>query len=143
MKEPAKTNGNGTQACALPQTSCFACGADNPRGLRIRFETAKPGVSFAEWVPDVSAEGFRGIIHGGIISTVLDEAMSKAVVAAGLLALTAELRVRLRHHVSPNCPLQVRGWINTRNRRLIKTEAAITNLEGTELAHAWASFLTV
>lgn len=143
MKEQPMTKKNETGVGASPQNSCFACGLDNPHGLRLRFETSKTGESFAEWAPDVFTEGFRGIVHGGIVSTVLDEAMSKAVAAAGLPALTAELRVRLRHHVPPKSLVQVRGWINSQTKRLVKTEAAITDVKGTELAHAWASFLTV
>ena len=143
MKKEPQTDEIEARAGASPQSSCFACGPDNPHGLRLRFETGKAGEAFAEWVPEVFTEGFQGIVHGGIVSTVLDEAMSKAVAAAGQPALTAELRVRLRHHVAPKCLVQVRGWINSRTRRLIRTEATITNSEGTEFAHAWASFLTV
>ena len=143
MSGPRKENGNKAGVGASPQTSCFACGRDNPHGLRLQFATAQFGESVAEWVPETFTEGFRGIVHGGIVSTVLDEAMSKAVAAAGLPALTAELRVRLRRHVAPGVLIQVRGWIESQTRRLIRTEATITNSEGIELAHAWASFLTV
>lgn len=127
---------------ALPQSSCFACGPDNPHGLRLRFETVETGESLAEWTPDAFTEGFRGIVHGGVVCTVLDEAMSKAVAATGTPAFTAELRVRLRQHVVPGCQVRVRGWISNKAKRLIKSEASITDSEGTELAHAWASFLT-
>ena len=143
MSEKPNENGNKAGVSVSPQTSCFACGPDNPHGLRLRFTTTKRGESVAEWVPDSFTEGFRGIVHGGIVSTVLDEAMSKAVAAAGLPALTAELRVRLRQHVPPKCLVQVKGWIDSQTKRLIKTQAAISDSEGTELAHAWASFLTV
>ena len=122
---------------------CFACGQQNPHGLRLQFRTAQAGESAAEWIPNSFTEGFRGIVHGGIVSTVLDEAMSKAVVATGSRALTAELRVRMRRHVPLDRPVRVRGWISSQSKRLIKTEAAITNAEGSELAHAWAIFMTV
>jgi acyl-coenzyme A thioesterase PaaI-like protein len=143
MTEKPRANGGKARMEARTQNFCFACGQDNPHGLRLQFQTAQTGESSTEWVPGSFTEGFQGIVHGGIISTVLDEAMSKAVAAAGLPALTAELRVRLRHHVPPNRLVRVRGWINSRSKRLIKAEAAITGTEGTELAHAWASFLTV
>lgn len=142
MKE-IKEKANKVCIGAFPQSACFACGPDNPHGLRLRFETSKSGGAVANWVPEEYTEGFRGIVHGGIVSTVLDEAMSKAVAAAGASALTAELRVRLRHHVPSKGLIQVRAWINNQATRLIKTEAAITNIEGIELAHAWASFLVV
>lgn len=143
MQEQLRENGNQARVGASLQNTCFACGPDNPHGLRLRFEIGETGELVTEWIPGVFTEGFRGIVHGGIVSTVLDEAMSKAVAAAGVSALTAELRVRLRHHVPSRSFVQVRGWINSQTTRLIRTEAAITNSEGIELAHAWASFLTV
>lgn len=127
---------------ASSQDSCFACGKDNPHGLHLEFETSATGESTANWVPAALTEGFRGIVHGGIVSTVLDEAMSKSVAAAGFAAFTAEIHVRFREHVVSECPVQVRGWIDTKAKRLIKTEASITDSQGKELAHAWASFLT-
>jgi len=143
MKEEPEENGNEARIGVSPQNACFACGPENPHGLSLRFKTSKTGESVTEWIPEVFTEGFRGIVHGGIVSTVLDEAMSKAIAAAGLPALTAELRVRLRHHVQSGRLVQVRGWINSHTKRLIKAEAVITDTEGTELAHAWACFLTV
>jgi acyl-coenzyme A thioesterase PaaI-like protein len=97
----------------------------------------------ATWTPNPAWEGFRGIVHGGVVSTVLDEAMSKAVAATGSEALTAELRVRFRRHVTSGDVFLIRGWIVKRNRRLIGAEAALTAPDGTEHAHAWASFLTL
>lgn len=96
-----------------------------------------------EWLPDSDLEGFSGITHGGVISTVLDEAMSKVVAAAGVEALTAELRVRFRHHVSTGVSVRVRGWIETSSRRKFNTEAALFGPDGSELAHAWAIFLVL
>jgi acyl-coenzyme A thioesterase PaaI-like protein len=72
-----------TRIGARLQSSCFACGPDNSRGLRLQFEIDEDGEAIAEWIPDPDLEGFEGIVHGGIISTVLDEAMSKVVVATG------------------------------------------------------------
>jgi acyl-coenzyme A thioesterase PaaI-like protein len=125
------------------QNSCFVCGAENPHGMRLRFETTAAGESTAEWAPERFLEGFRGVIHGGIVSAALDEAMSKAVSASGWRAYTAELRIRLRHTVVPESRVRIRGWINGRTKRLIRTEAAITDSEGLELAHGWGSFLVV
>ena len=142
---PQETN-DGTSVArigARAQSSCFACGPDNPHGLRLRFEENQSGEMTAEWIPESSMEGFDGIVHGGIVSTVLDEAMAKVVVAAEVEALTAELRVRFRRHVASGSRVQIRGWIESRNRRVIKTEAALTGADGTELAHAWASFLAL
>jgi acyl-coenzyme A thioesterase PaaI-like protein len=83
-------------------------------------------------------EGFRGIVHGGIVSTVLDEAMSKAVFATNCQALTCELRVRFRHRVTVGEPLRIRGWVVARQKRKITAEASLCTLDGKERAHSLA-----
>jgi uncharacterized protein (TIGR00369 family) len=123
--------------------SCFVCGPDNPRGLHLAFQTNESGEMTAEWIPEPEMEGYQGIVHGGIVSTVLDEAMAKVVDATGAEALTAELRVRFRRQVSSGIPVRVRGWIESRNKRMINAEAALTGTDGVELAHAWAVFLAL
>ena len=95
----------------------------------------------ALWTPTHDWEGFENVIHGGIVSTVLDEAMSKAVVFAECEALTGELRVRFRRHVTPGETQHIRAWVAARRKRIIETEATLTGADGVERAHAWASFL--
>ncbi len=128
---------------AVPHSRCFVCGRDNASGLQIQFATDPGGTAAADWTPAASWEGFQGILHGGIVATVLDEAMSKAVAATKYQALTAELRVRYRHYVSTGEALHVRGWIVTRAKRLITAEATLAGADGTERAHAWARFLAL
>jgi uncharacterized protein (TIGR00369 family) len=127
----------------LSASSCFVCGPDNPRGLHLAFQTNEDGEMIAEWIPEPEMEGYQGIVHGGIVSTVLDEAMAKVVDATGADALTVELRVRFRRQVSSGSPVHVRGWIEGRNKRMINTEAVLTGADGVELAHAWAVFLAL
>lgn len=128
---------------AVPHSRCFVCGRDNSRGLQIQYSSDPAGATAADWTPAGAWEGFQGIIHGGIVATVLDEAMSKAVAATKCEALTVELSVRYRHHVATGETLHVRGWIVERAKRLITTEAALTTADGSERTHAWARFLTL
>lgn len=125
------------------QSRCVVCGPDHPHGLRIGFTASPDGGFRAEWTPTPNWEGFEGIVHGGIISTVLDEAMSKAVAATQSLALTGELRVRFRSYVESGKTYRIRGWVTERNKRLLKAEAALTTPSGEECAHAWASFVVL
>jgi acyl-coenzyme A thioesterase PaaI-like protein len=120
---------------------CVVCSPEHPTGLRIRYRTTVEGMVTANWTPSSEWTGFPGIIHGGVVSTVLDEAMSKAVAAAQCHALTAELRVRFHKPVSCTECVSIRGWIVSRSRRLFRTEASLKAADGTELAHAWATFL--
>jgi acyl-coenzyme A thioesterase PaaI-like protein len=127
----------------LDPSSCFACSPDNRRGLHLDFHANDGGEMVAEWIPESEFEGFRGIIHGGVVSTVLDEAMAKVVAAAGIDALTAELRVRFRQQVTTGAAVEIRGWIEGHQRRVVRTEATLTEHNGVELAHAWAVFLVL
>ncbi len=120
---------------------CFACGAANPQGLHLSFEITPAGEARARWVAGAVWEGFEGILHGGIVSTMLDEAMAHAVVARQWKAFTCELRVRMRRSVSTGETIEIRGWIVERQKRRILAEASITGGDGTERAHAWATFL--
>jgi acyl-coenzyme A thioesterase PaaI-like protein len=123
------------------QSNCVVCGQENQYGLRIQFGRDPDGAISAEWRPTENWEGFAGIVHGGIISTVLDEAMSKAVAAMNCEALTGELRVRFRHRVAAGEDLRIRGWVVGKARRLITAEAILTAADGSERAHAWARFM--
>jgi acyl-coenzyme A thioesterase PaaI-like protein len=143
MSQAIAVEESGTPLQARLQSACFVCGQDNPHGLRIRYQRQDSGEMTATWTPGSAWEGFRGIVHGGVVSTVLDEAMSKAVAATGSQALTAELRVRFRRHVTSGDAFLIRGWIVKQNRRLTETEATLTAPDGTEHAHAWARFLAL
>ena len=95
----------------------------------------------AQWTPGFAWQGFEGIIHGGIVSTVLDEAMAKAAAVFARKAVTAEMTVRFRLPVQPGQELAIRGWVVELTRRRIRTEASIAYDEGREFAHASATFL--
>lgn len=120
--------------------NCIVCGAQNPKGLHLAFDTGSNGVE-AAWVPTAEWESFQGTVHGGIITAVLDEAMSKAIIARSWEALTVDLRVRFRSRVLPGEELRLRGWVVEKQRRKILTEATLVSGAGVERAHAWATFL--
>jgi len=134
-------NDQKTKTATLKADNCFACSPDNPRGLRLEFQQSEDGAMIAEWIPGADLEGYRGIIHRGLVSTVLDEAMAKVVAASGCGALTAELRVRFREQVTSGPSVLIKGWIESRSRRMLRTEASLAAPDGKELAHAWATFL--
>ena len=122
-------------------STCFACGADNVRGLHLHFQKNENEEMVAEWTPEAHLEGYTGIIHGGIISTVLDEAMAKIVAAQGGSALTGELRVRFKRMVASGERVVISGWIASSNKHMIRAEARLSAVDGAELAHGWGTFL--
>lgn len=74
---------------------CFVCGRENPIGLKLTFHVQN-GKAISEFTPEVIHQGYKGITHGGIISTILDEAMIYATMQDGLYPVTAELTVRFK-----------------------------------------------
>lgn len=88
------------------QPACFACGADSPHDLQLNFQVEPETGASATWVPDAIWEGLRGIVHGGIVTTLLDEAMAKAVASAGWYS---EFLFRARGFI----PCRATAWLNT------------------------------
>ncbi len=131
----------GSEAAASLPNRCFACGQENAIGLKLVFERHAHGEAAATWIPAEAHEGWPGVVHGGLLSTALDEAMSHALIAAGVRAMTAELRVRFRSPAPSGRPLTLRGWIVQRVKRLVEAEASITDANGAEYAHGWGRFL--
>ncbi len=125
---------------ALLNPNCIVCGARNPKGLQLEFHIGAVGVD-ATWVPGAEWESFRGTVHGGIVTAVLDEAMSRAVIARNWQALTVDLRVRFRARVMPEEKLHVHGWVVGRHKRKVVTEATLVTANGVERAHGWGVFL--
>ena len=122
---------------------CVVCGVDNATGFQITYTTEAPGRISALWTPTARYEGYKGLIHGGMLATVLDEAMAKAVVSLGLEALTGDLRVRFRHLVAPGESVRITGWVVAHRGRLLNVEAAVCTLDGEERCHAWGVFAIV
>lgn len=131
------------RAIALLNPACVVCGQENPHGLHLEFQSEQdPAIARAPWTASVGWESFQGVIHGGVISAVLDEAMSKAIIFAGHEAFTAEMKIRFRRKVSIGETLSVRGWVVAVHKRKISAEASLASADGVEKAHAWATFLT-
>ncbi len=133
-------DGHALRLVAALNPHCVVCGHQNPHGLQLTFRVNGNGVT-AEWVPGKNSESFQGVIHGGIISTVLDEAMSKAIIAHGLEAFTVDLQVRFKQKVRTGETVWARGWMVQHHKRKVTAEASICNGSGDEYAHAWGTFL--
>jgi len=90
---------------------CVVCSSDNEHGLRLDFHLSDDGRVKAGFVFDKAFEGYSGILHGGVISAILDGAMTNCLFAHGCRAVTADFRVRFRHPVFIGQPADVRAWI--------------------------------
>lgn len=123
-------------------TMCFACGQENPAGLRLSFRREGERVK-TEFTPGELHQGWPGIVHGGIINTLLDEAMAYAPFFQGLNCVTAKMEVRIRNATLVGQQLFISSGITRKRRRLIETEARITLEDGTPVAEAKATMYIV
>lgn len=126
-----------------PDHYCFACGSANPIGLHLQF-TYGEGTAEACFTPQRAFQGYPGIMHGGLVATLLDEAMAHAVIAAHGVAVTGDLHVRLRGNGVPiGRPLRLVGRVTGRRGRLVLAEAALHDEAGTLLAQGAGKFMLV
>lgn len=121
---------------------CFACGKDNPQGLKLDIKKTPEGVELDYVLPERFA-GWQGIAHGGIVATILDELLAWACTNAGRNCVTAEMTVRYRRPVKTGTPLKGFGRVTGEKGRLIFTEARLLNTSGVLLAEATGKMMHV
>lgn len=115
---------------------CFVCGAKNPKGLHVPFTESDDGV-VAKFKPGKNHVGYEDVVHGGIISALLDEAVIWAAYSAtGEFGVTAELNIRFLKPLTLNEKVSVKGRIKENKRRVWVVESWIENEEGITLARA-------
>lgn len=118
--------------------ACFCCGNNNPVGLKLKFDwdgkTAR-----AEFTPDERYQGWEGIVHGGIVIALLDEAMSYAAFFEGLACVTAEVNARLKKPAPVGQPLIVTGEITRRSKKILESRSLAFLKDGTVIASGTAT----
>lgn len=124
----------------LDDGMCFACGTKNRDGLGLRFRFDGREVA-ADITFKQTFQGYRGIVHGGLISTVLDEAMVTLLNKTGELAVTAEITVRFVAPARVGEPVRVTARLVEKRGRIRKLEARVARADGTEIAHARSTFV--
>ena len=116
---------------------CFGCGQNNPCGLKLNFKWDGK-VAKAEFTPTELHQGWAGIIHGGIITTILDEAMGYAAYYEGIKCVTSSMQTRFKRPLSIDEPIIVTASLTRNARRYVETEAKITLMDGTLVAECTA-----
>jgi uncharacterized protein (TIGR00369 family) len=120
--------------------NCFACGELNVHGLQLKLHLEERR-SWTEFVPDDRFEGWRGVTHGGIIATILDEVMAWALVAEDNWGVTARMAIDFKRPVPVGTCVRAEGWIVRNRRRLVDTAGQIVDSNGTLLATAKAVYV--
>jgi acyl-coenzyme A thioesterase PaaI-like protein len=90
---------------------CFVCGAAHPRGLGMEFQVCDESRVVATFDCGDAFQGYEGILHGGIICSLLDGAMTNCLFAYGTVTVTGELTVQFKQPVAASRPAVVKAWI--------------------------------
>lgn len=122
----------------MSESMCFGCGQNNPIGLRLDFQWDGKTVK-AEFTPTKVYQGWPGVVHGGIITSMLDEAMAYAARFEGMNCLTSKMQIKFKRPASIDGPLIITGSINRKAKRLIETKASVSLPDGTLVAEGTAT----
>lgn len=121
---------------ALDNDHCFVCGMRNPFGLQVKPEIKNDGEFVRiECTPPEHLQGWADILHGGILSTLLDEAITYVGISTfNQHAVTAQLEVRFRKPAPTRVKLFVSAERIKVSRRLVEAKAEVTLSDGTLIA---------
>ena len=124
--------------------NCFVCGRGNQAGLRLEFreEPVSAGVQ-AEVVFPARFQGWQDTVHGGLLATVLDEAMIKAAAAAGHKCVSAEITVKYKEPARTGARYRAEGRVAQARGRLVLAESRICDAAGRVYAQATGKFFKV
>jgi acyl-coenzyme A thioesterase PaaI-like protein len=122
---------------------CFGCGDDNDAGLKMRFTPTEEG-SVCDFVVPERFQSWRGMIHGGVVALMLDEAVGWAGWHAGKPGLTGRLEVRYRRPLEVGERVRVVGRIDRVRRTLVYASATIDGAAARDrIAEATATLMAV
>lgn len=105
---------------------CVVCSQENKQGLNLDFRVSEDGQVTANFIYDKRYQGYDGILHGGIISAILDGAMTNCLFAQERIAVTADFRIRYRHPVAIGKQANVRAWVTRSTPPIFELKAEIT-----------------
>ncbi len=118
---------------------CFVCGLENPVGLQLRIYQTGPGEIETTFVAPEHFQGYPGVLHGGIIATILDEISGRAHMgdpSAPRFMFTGKLEVKYRRNAPTGKPLRIVGKAGKDKGRVAEAWAGMYDEEGNLLAEA-------
>lgn len=122
---------------------CFVCGRENPVGLHMHFSVDDQNCVHAEFTPREEHQSFPGVMHGGLITTMLDELIGRTAIALDIWCMTVKLDVRFLKPVPIGEPLALKGEITKKSSRLLEGRGEIRLSDGTLAAEAMGTYLKI
>lgn len=132
-----ETDMKAAESLTVDNNRCFACGTENATGLKLRFTYGGDGRSAeTRFVPDDAWQGWKDMVHGGILMTLMDETMAKAAVHGGLSIVTAEMTVKFKRPARVGSALVCSARVDDIRKRLVYASSTVCSEDGTVLAAA-------
>jgi acyl-coenzyme A thioesterase PaaI-like protein len=122
---------------------CFVCGIDNPIGLKLKFYTDAEGRCIAHFRPGPEHQGYPGHLHGGIISTLLDEVMGRVLTHQEIWAMTGRLEVKFGKPVPLDQELTIVGELTRSRSRAYEARGEIRLADGTVLVEGNGVYIRI
>ena len=116
---------------------CFICGLENPVGLKLKIYEVEPGMIETTYIAPEQYQSYPGILHGGIVATILDEISGRAHMgdpSQPRFMYTAKLEVKYRKNVPIGKPLRILGKAGKTKGRMAESWAGIYDEAGSLLA---------
>lgn len=123
---------------------CFGCGKENPSGLKIPFVVDRKKKAIrGEFTPGPEYQGYQGVTHGGIIATLLDEAMVRLAFDLGFYAVTAWMEIRYTAPLATGEKVFVSANIIKEGKKLLEATAEVNDSSGIYIAKASGKLMRV
>ncbi|MBI5196828.1 MAG: PaaI family thioesterase [Nitrospirae bacterium] len=121
---------------------CFVCGHKNPIGLKLDFSFDGNTIK-TEFTGSKEHQGYTNIVHGGIISTLLDEAMVKLAIAMNMPVVTAQMEIRLKKALTVGEKIIVTAEILKDTKKILEASAKAVTADNTLIAEATGKLVRV
>lgn len=121
--------------------NCFGCGADNPSGLRLKLKLEGDRLT-TEFIPERQHEGWPGIVHGGVIASLLYEVMENWAYLNGITSMMKSMDTRLKSPAMIGQPIVAASWLESRDGRELSVAGRLSAVNRT-IAEGTASLVEI
>lgn len=122
---------------------CFACGLENPVGLKMAFYEDDEGRVVANFTTRDEHQGYPGVVHGGIVTALLDEVLGRVAIASERWMVTGRLNIRFRRPIPLGETLTIVGEAVNWKKRTLEARGEIRLANGQLGAEAAGTFLEI
>lgn len=122
---------------------CFACGKENPDGLHLDFQLLDDGRLRTEYTPPRKFQGFKDILHGGIVAVLMDETMIHLAFRRGEKVVTGKIEIKLRQPARIGEKITVTAELLSDSGRRMELAAEAKREDGNVLAEGRATMIKI